>query len=188
VLQPVFPGFSVLSPSWLCIEVPVMLAIVAVFSWLLSGRRMLRVRRVPAWKSATTGVAGDSSYTAFGYASPTRRVLASVLHTRAPVTRPHVEYESDVVETYLYPPARRLFLTMVSRRSRIAGLRQFLAAAVTEGALESRSPAAKERNSGFPSPPAPIPTPATVGAVISREANAGQLDRPHSTRATRAVP
>jgi hydrogenase-4 component B len=126
VLQPVFPGFSILSPSWLWIEVPVMLAIVAVLSWLLSGRRMLRVRRVPAWKSATVGVDGADSYTAFGYANPTRRVLASVLHTRASVTQtdkiPHVEYESDVievVETYLYRPARRLFLMVVALARRL---------------------------------------------------------------------
>ena len=31
------------------------------------------------------GVAGADSYTAFGYANPTRRVLASVLHTQAEV-------------------------------------------------------------------------------------------------------
>ena len=31
------------------------------------------------------GVAGPDSYTAFGYANPTRRVLASVLHTQAEV-------------------------------------------------------------------------------------------------------
>jgi hypothetical protein len=46
---------------------------------------MLRVRRVPAWRSATIGVEGEDSYTAFGYANPTRRVLANVLHTRSEV-------------------------------------------------------------------------------------------------------
>jgi hypothetical protein len=49
----------------------------------VSGRRLLRVRRVPAWRSATVGVEGPDSYTAFGYANPTRRVLAGVLHTQA---------------------------------------------------------------------------------------------------------
>jgi hypothetical protein len=43
------------------------------------------VRRVPAWHSATIGVEGGDSYTAFGYANPTRRVLANVLHTRSAV-------------------------------------------------------------------------------------------------------
>ena len=85
VLQPVFAGFSILSPSWLWIEIPVMLALVLLLILAASGRRLLRVRRVPAWRSATIGVEGADSYTAFGYANPTRRVLASVLHTRASV-------------------------------------------------------------------------------------------------------
>jgi hydrogenase-4 component B len=85
VLQPVFAGFSILSPSWLWLEMPVMLLLVVLFSWAVSGRRLFRVRRVPAWRSATIGVEGADSYTAFGYANPTRRVLAGVLHTRAEV-------------------------------------------------------------------------------------------------------
>jgi hydrogenase-4 component B len=87
VLQPVFAGFSILSPSWLWVIMPALFAAVAVFAWLASGRRLLRVRRVPAWRSATVGVSGPASYTAFGFANPTRRVLAAVLHTKAEVTR-----------------------------------------------------------------------------------------------------
>jgi hydrogenase-4 component B len=83
VLQPVFDGFSILSPSWLWVEMPLMLVLTVALTWALSGRRMLRVRRVPAWRSATIGVEGADSYTAFGYANPTRRVLAGILHTRA---------------------------------------------------------------------------------------------------------
>ena len=82
VLQPVFAGFSILSPSWLRIEIPVMLTFVVLLTFTLSGRRLLRVRRVPAWRSATIVVDGAAAYTAFGYANPTRQVLASVLHTR----------------------------------------------------------------------------------------------------------
>jgi hydrogenase-4 component B len=85
VLQPVFAGFSILSPSWLWVAMPVMLALVVLLTLALSGRRALHVRRVPAWRSATIGVEGESSYTAFGYANPTRRVLASVLHTQVEV-------------------------------------------------------------------------------------------------------
>ena len=85
ILQPVFAGFSILSPSWLSLELPVMLLLVGLFAWAGSGRRLLRVRRVPAWRSATIGVEGADSYTTFGYANPTRRVLAGVLHTRAEV-------------------------------------------------------------------------------------------------------
>jgi hydrogenase-4 component B len=108
-----------------------------LFAWAASGRRMLRVRRVPAWRSATIGVAGADSYTAFGYANPTRRVLASVLHTRAelrPVTRDdgsagepdqdqaHLEYASDVVEvveTYVYRPGLSVFAVVVAAAKRL---------------------------------------------------------------------
>jgi hydrogenase-4 component B len=90
VLQPVFAGFSILSPSWLWIVMPALLAVVSVSAWLASGGRLLRVRRVPAWRSATAGVSGHDSYTAFGFANPTRRVLATVLHTRTEVTRHEV--------------------------------------------------------------------------------------------------
>ena len=118
----VFPGFSVLSPSWLWIVMPTLLAGVFLLSWLATGGRMFRVRRVPAWRSATTGAPTDQ-YTAFGYANPTRRVLAGVLLTRAELHRieepadtggepgaplvPHLGYTSDVVELveeYLYRP------------------------------------------------------------------------------------
>jgi hydrogenase-4 component B len=85
VLQPVFAGFSILSPSWLWIEIPVVTFLVGLFAWAVSGRRLLRVRRVPAWQSATIGVQGPDSYTAFAYANPTRRVLGNVLHTRSEV-------------------------------------------------------------------------------------------------------
>jgi len=132
VLQPVFAKFSILSPSWLWVELPVMFGLVALLALGLSGRRLLRVRRVPAWRSATMGVAGPDSYTAFGYANPTRRVLASVLHTQAEVVEvtadddgdqvPHLRYTSDVVEvveTWLYRPGIRLFGVAVAYAKRL---------------------------------------------------------------------
>ena len=148
VLQPVFAGFSILSPSWLWVEMPLMLLLTVLFAWAVSGRRLLRVRRVPAWRSATIGVEGADSYTAFGYANPTRRVLAGVLHTRAelrevmmtedgrddgsgPPDRPdpaqgeaaaHLRYASDVmevVETYLYRPALGFFMAVVTAAKRL---------------------------------------------------------------------
>jgi hydrogenase-4 component B len=142
VLQPPFAGFSILSPSWLWLEMPAMLLLIVLLTWAASGRRLLRVRRVPAWRSATIGVDGTDSYTAFGYANPTRRVLAGVLHTRTEVQEimlaeveqdpgtgapdrdeeaeapevAHLRYASDVIEvfeTYLYRPAGRAFLAVV---------------------------------------------------------------------------
>ena len=136
VLQPVFAGFSILSPSWLWVELPVMLALVVLLALALSGRRLVRVRRVPAWRSATMGVAGADSYTPFGYANPARRVLASVLHTRTEVAAagacepadsggdpvPHLRYASDVVEvveTWLYRPGMRGFAVVVALAKRL---------------------------------------------------------------------
>ena len=92
VVQPVFDGFSILSPSWLWIAMPSLLAIVVIVTRLVSGTRMTRIRRVPAWRSATAGVEGADCYTAYGFANPTRRVLAAVLHTRAEVRTLGPEY------------------------------------------------------------------------------------------------
>jgi hydrogenase-4 component B len=148
VEQPVFTGFSILSPSWLWIVMPALLALVVLVTWLASRRGFLAVRRVPAWRSATAGVSGQDSYTAFGFANPTRRVLAAVLHTRAVVTRldpgdadaagalaagegesepgeaavAHVGYSSDVIEVterYLYLPLRRPFRLLVGQVQRL---------------------------------------------------------------------
>jgi hydrogenase-4 component B len=122
--------------------------VVVLFAWAVSGRRLLRIRRVPAWHSATMGVDGLDSYTAFGYANPTRRVLAGVLNTRAEVHEvmlqqdepdpgsgppdqdeeaereqaAHLRYASDVVEvveTYLYRPLFRSFLAVVAVAKRL---------------------------------------------------------------------
>ena len=85
VVQPVFGDFSILSPSWLWVVMPLLALAVLVFAWLASGRQLTRVRRVPAWRSATAGVEGADCYTATGFANPARRVLATVLHTRSEV-------------------------------------------------------------------------------------------------------
>lgn len=85
VVQPVFGGFSILSPSWLWLVMPTLLILVLIFARLVSGARLTRVRRVPAWRSATAGVQGEDCYTASGFANPARRVLATVLHTQATV-------------------------------------------------------------------------------------------------------
>src|ERR1700722_7027505 len=58
VLQPVFAGFSILSPSWLWLEMPVMLLVVALFARAVSGRRLLRGPRGPGWRCAAVGGGG----------------------------------------------------------------------------------------------------------------------------------
>ena len=85
VVQPVFGAFSILSPTWLWIVMPLLALAAGAFALLVSGTRLTRVRRVPAWRSATAGVEGADCYTATGFASPARRVLATVLHTQAEV-------------------------------------------------------------------------------------------------------
>lgn len=146
ITQPVYGDFSILSPSWLWLVMPLMLtAVVAVLLLGASRGRALRVRRVPAWRSASGGVHGDDQYTPFGYANPTRRILAAVLLTRtrtAPLTartgtapehepgagvRPTVTgavlgYSSDVVEVveaYVYRPLVRPLRTLVSAAKRL---------------------------------------------------------------------
>ncbi len=118
VLQPVFPGFSILSPSWLWVAMPVMFLGVFAGALGLSRGRYLRVRRAPAWHSATVGVEGPAEYTPTGFAGPIRHVLANVLGTRHDVSPAVVESEdgeghvhvlatADVVEpveTYIYRP------------------------------------------------------------------------------------
>jgi hydrogenase-4 component B len=117
---------------------PALLVTVIAVTLLAARSRMFRVRRVPAWRSATAGVEGADQYTAFGYTNPTRRVLASVLLTRtelhsieepadtggepgaAPV--PHLGYTSDVlelVEEYLYRPLARPMMALVSAAKRL---------------------------------------------------------------------
>ncbi|SFE46764.1 Formate hydrogenlyase subunit 3/Multisubunit Na+/H+ antiporter, MnhD subunit [Actinacidiphila alni] len=137
VVQPVFADFSILSPTWLWIMMPsLLLAVVAVLLIGASRGSALRVRRTPAWRSASSGVHGDDQYTPFGYANPTRRVLAGVLRTRtstgagptkAPASAPPeptttvatsgvLHYSSDVVEvveTYVYRPLLRPLRALV---------------------------------------------------------------------------
>ncbi len=117
VLQPVYADFSILSPTWLWIALPTLIAGSVLLGLALSRGRLFRVRRVPPWLSATGEIAGEDSYTTFGYANPVRHVLASVLRSRRETRRvenhpegaAHV-YTSDVVEpveSYIVGPLAR---------------------------------------------------------------------------------
>ncbi|HEY3873457.1 MAG TPA: proton-conducting transporter membrane subunit [Actinocrinis sp.] len=141
VLQPVYPGFSILAPTWLWIMLPALALGVTALLLAASRGRAVRVRRVPAWRSATEGVEGEDCYTSFGYANPTRRVLANILLTRTALQRLHSQqprretgypglrapdatlgYTSDVVEvvdTYLYRPLRRPLRGAVTAAKRL---------------------------------------------------------------------
>jgi len=132
VLQPVYSNFSILSPSWLFVVMPVGVAIVALASVVFSRGRLLRVRRVPAWRCASAGFDDRARYSAFGYANALRHVLSNVLGTRsetitvdeaaaeAPCVQ--VEVRSSVVEpveAYLYRPTKRAWLWLSARARRL---------------------------------------------------------------------
>ncbi len=140
VLQPVYPHFSVLSPSWLWVVMPALAVLVLTAALLLSRGRMLAVRRVDPWRSASGQVAGRSSYTSFGFTNPTRKVLANVLLTRAQLVElerasggltgdesrgpagTHLGYTSDVtdaVDRFGYQPLRAALLRMAATSKRL---------------------------------------------------------------------
>jgi hypothetical protein len=130
-------GQVTLSPTWLWIMMPALFLAAVVGTWLLSCGRTLRVRRVPAWWSATAGVEGADEYTPFGYSHPRRKVLATLLLTRNELRQvesrtggqtgdesrgaagTHLGYTTDVVEaveTYLYRPLRAPMLALATPR------------------------------------------------------------------------
>jgi formate hydrogenlyase subunit 3/multisubunit Na+/H+ antiporter MnhD subunit len=135
VLQPVFHGFSILSPSWLWVAMPVAFLSVFVGAVVLSKGRLVRVRRAPAWHSATSGISGPASYSAIGFANPLRHVLANVLGTRRsttflaidvdePSASPVVHLETttrvvEPVETYIYRPLRDVALAVARTAKRL---------------------------------------------------------------------
>lgn len=132
VLQPVFRSFSILSPSWLFVVMPIAFLAVLGAAVLLSRGRYLKVRRVPAWRSATRGVAGPDSYSAFGFANSIRHVLANVLGAEhsTEVVHPveeethgaHAELRASVVEPaedYLYRPVGSLYIRLAGVAKRL---------------------------------------------------------------------
>lgn len=134
VVQPVYPDFSILSPSWLWIVMPLMAGAVLLLLTVASRGRAWRVRQTHPWLSATGGVEGVDQYTPFGYANPTRRVLANLLRTRTEL-RTHqpstgqaadagtpLGYRSDVVEIveqFLYRPLLRPLVLLVRAAKRL---------------------------------------------------------------------
>lgn len=83
VLQPVYPDFSILSPSWLAVVMPVLAAGVVVMAFVFGRKRLAAVRRTPPWRSAAGPGYAESQYSAWAFANPTRKILANVLLTRS---------------------------------------------------------------------------------------------------------
>lgn len=119
VLQPVFGHFSVLSPSWLWVVGPLLMAAIAAAAAVLSRGGLFKVRRVEPWHSASGTIDNGYRYTAFGFANPMRFILASLFRTRRQAAAPHahgarpVVYStrvSEPIEEYGYRPAGRAAL------------------------------------------------------------------------------
>lgn len=125
VLQPVFAEFSALSPTWLWIVLPAMVALIAAFTTVFAGRNPFRARAVTPWSSASPGVDRGVGYTSSAYANPVRNVLANVLLTRTALLEAddkptHDDVASqmytyridvvDVIEQYFYRPLTRVVL------------------------------------------------------------------------------
>jgi formate hydrogenlyase subunit 3/multisubunit Na+/H+ antiporter MnhD subunit len=113
VLQPVYAGFSILSPSWLFVVLPLGTVVVGGLTWAAS--RSCRIRRVPPWRSAGDRIVLTEGYSSFGYAQAVRHVLANVLGARRERVRlpngrevPVRTSVREPVQTYLYRPARLL--------------------------------------------------------------------------------
>ena len=137
VLQPVFSGFSILSPTWLLVELPIAFVTVGLVAIALSKGRLLRVRRVPPWRSATPGVTGPDRYSAFGYANVLRHVLGNILgashvaevvepsgpdSAKGPADGPQLQVIMTVVEpaeAYIYRPGRLAWLSLARIAKRL---------------------------------------------------------------------
>lgn len=139
VLQPVFANFSILSPSWLFVAMPVGFGAVALGTVVLSRGAVLRPRRVPAWRSAAPELSGPDRYGPFAYANIVRHVLGNVLGARretvavdptgvveqaalGAIGEPLLEVRSTVVEpveSYLYRPVRVAYLWVVGGAKRL---------------------------------------------------------------------
>jgi hydrogenase-4 component B len=125
VLGPVYPGFSVLAPTWLALAVPAFAIAAAVLVRLL-----LRpaVRRAPIWLSGAAPEIAAVEYTPEAYANPIRVVLAGVYGFRRRLRREEdgrgpaqLVLETRVVpvfEHFLYQPvtAAGLWLSGQARR------------------------------------------------------------------------
>lgn len=134
VLQPVYANFSILSPSWLSVVIPIGFLAVGGAALLASRGGLLRVRRVPAWRSATAGVAGADRYSSFGYANVVRHVLGNLLGARRETVKvedatdagfpepARVEARTNVtepVEAYLYRPLGTIVLGLSAAARRL---------------------------------------------------------------------
>lgn len=137
-LQPVFPGFSALSPTLLWIVIPAFSILLALLAIALSRGRFLRVRRVAAWSSGSPGVRGGYGYTSFGFVNAVRTVFSALLVTRSTGKQPMLPVSAssltpgsssrrfsyvievhDVIELYVYRPILPIARAIVHQVKRL---------------------------------------------------------------------
>ena len=127
VLGPVYPGFSVLAPTWLAVALP---AYALVTAFLVGVTLRPRTRRAPAWTSGALVAPRRVQYTPAAYSNPVRVVLRTAYGYRrdvAPVGRgsrasAELALETRVVpffEHYLYLPAASLGLRAATLARRL---------------------------------------------------------------------
>ena len=124
VLGPVYPGFSVLAPTWLALAIPTFLVASAVLV-----RLILRppVRRAPIWVSGTAPEIAVVQYTPAAYANPIRVVLSGAYGFRRtlvtdpddPSRRVLVSRIVPAFEEYLYQPLTGASLWLSGRARRL---------------------------------------------------------------------
>jgi hydrogenase-4 component B len=134
VLGPVYPGFSVLAPTWLSIVLPAYAFGVALIV-VLRNRRP--VRRAAPWVCGTALAPATVQYTPAGYSNPIRVVLRAFYGFRRRVIASADEtggYELEtttvaLVEDHLYRPLTRatLSVTAYGRRLQSGRLGSYLA-------------------------------------------------------------
>jgi hydrogenase-4 component B len=124
VLGPVYPGFSVLAPTWLALAIPTFLITAAVLV-----RVILRppVRRAPIWVSGTAPEIALVQYTPAAYTNPIRVVLSGAYGFRRtlvpdpddPSRRLLVSRMVPAFEEYLYKPLTRASLWLSGQARRL---------------------------------------------------------------------
>jgi formate hydrogenlyase subunit 3/multisubunit Na+/H+ antiporter MnhD subunit len=136
VLGPVYPGFSVLAPTWLSVTIP---ALAAVAAALVAAARRRPARRAAPWVCGTALAPELVQYSPAGYSNPIRVVLRSVYGFRRRVVvsvsadgEQTLELESSMVapiEDRIYRPltTATLALTAYGRRLQSGRLSAYLA-------------------------------------------------------------
>jgi hydrogenase-4 component B len=123
VLTPVFIGFSVLDPTWLCIVLPAYALLAALIAFGTDRRR--RVRRAPVWVTGSGAELAAVQYRPSAYSNPMRVILRGPLGYRSRVLLDagqdkvaHLILETRVVlaiDRFIYRPATALALRISDR-------------------------------------------------------------------------